>query len=528
MCGPAALPAGGVISYVGSSGASPNRTSPVSLCSDSSNGSSQSGSQPFPTYFPPSPTGSLQDSRAYGGGSLAPREDGSPSSSSSSSSSSSYGSSVNFPAVQQVPADERRRSSPSKAGSTVTKLNGMVLLCKVCGDVASGFHYGVHACEGCKGFFRRSIQQNIQYKKCLKNENCSIVRINRNRCQQCRFKKCLLVGMSRDAVRFGRIPKREKQRMLAEMQSAMSGMGSAPPGMPGAGEGPFPQQLTPPPLAQPRGGPPRTSSRRWPRPTRRSSSTRTTSWDPPPTCDSGLLRWDAPPAWAQGPPEPRLCPPAYPEPPVRGCPWPRGTKDVLPACPMNSHLPGRSGRSVQEIWEDFSLSFTPAVREVVEFAKHIPGFQALSQHDQVTLLKAGTFEVLMVRFASLFDVKEQTVTFMSRTKYSLEELWGMGMGDLLSSMFEFSEKLSALDLTDEELGLFTAVVLVSADRSGMEDTASVEQLQETLIRALRALVLKTHPAETSRFTKLLLKLPDLRTLNNLHSEKLLSFRIDAQ
>lgn len=60
---------------------------------------------------------------------------------------------------------------------------------------------------------------------------------------------------------------------------------------------------------------------------------------------------------------------------------------------MNSHPPGRSGRSVQEIWEDFSLSFTPAVREVVEFAKHIPGFQALSQHDQVTLLKAGTFEV---------------------------------------------------------------------------------------------------------------------------------------
>lgn len=108
----------------------------------------------------------------------------------------------------------------------------MVLLCKVCGDVASGFHYGVHACEGCKvrqvptrkafllpftsigyltdsslinshvcllqGFFRRSIQQNIQYKKCLKMENCTIVRINRNRCQQCRFKKCLAVGMSRD------------------------------------------------------------------------------------------------------------------------------------------------------------------------------------------------------------------------------------------------------------------------------------------------------------------------------------------
>lgn len=107
-----------------------------------------------------------------------------------------------------------------------------MLLCKVCGDIASGFHYGVHACEGCKvgtsirkrltfrlyyrhrvctqfqyalvfiffsqGFFRRSIQQNINYKMCVKNENCLIMRMNRNRCQHCRFKKCLSVGMSRD------------------------------------------------------------------------------------------------------------------------------------------------------------------------------------------------------------------------------------------------------------------------------------------------------------------------------------------
>ena len=50
-------------------------------------------------------------------------------------------------------------------------------------------------------------------------------------------------------------------------------------------------------------------------------------------------------------------------------------------------------KSSQEIWEDFSLSFSPAVREVVEFAKHIPGFNTLSQTDQVSLLKAGTFEV---------------------------------------------------------------------------------------------------------------------------------------
>jgi len=69
--------------------------------------------------------------------------------------------------------------------------------CKVCGDKASGYHYGVTSCEGCKGFFRRSIQKQIEYR-CLRDGKCLVIRLNRNRCQYCRFKKCLAVGMSRD------------------------------------------------------------------------------------------------------------------------------------------------------------------------------------------------------------------------------------------------------------------------------------------------------------------------------------------
>ncbi|CAJ0916543.1 unnamed protein product, partial [Mesorhabditis belari] len=85
------------------------------------------------------------------------------------------------------------------------------LLCKVCGDKASGYHYGVTSCEGCKGFFRRSIQKNMEYK-CLKDNNCAIFKSNRNRCQRCRFKKCMTVGMSRDSVRYGRLQrKRERE-----------------------------------------------------------------------------------------------------------------------------------------------------------------------------------------------------------------------------------------------------------------------------------------------------------------------------
>nr|ABU89806.2 nuclear receptor subfamily 1 group D variant delta [Mytilus galloprovincialis] len=80
------------------------------------------------------------------------------------------------------------------------EFDGDTVLCRVCGDKASGFHYGVHACEGCKGFFRRSIQQKIQYRPCLKNQQCNIMRVNRNRCQYCRLKKCIAVGMSRDGT----------------------------------------------------------------------------------------------------------------------------------------------------------------------------------------------------------------------------------------------------------------------------------------------------------------------------------------
>ncbi|KAM3726959.1 Nuclear hormone receptor [Dirofilaria immitis] len=81
-------------------------------------------------------------------------------------------------------------------------------LCKVCGDKSSGFHYGVTACEGCKGFFRRSIQKQMEYR-CLRDGKCHIHRLNRNRCQFCRFRKCLAVGMSRDSVRYGRTPRRK-------------------------------------------------------------------------------------------------------------------------------------------------------------------------------------------------------------------------------------------------------------------------------------------------------------------------------
>ncbi|XP_067935972.1 nuclear receptor ROR-beta-like [Watersipora subatra] len=79
--------------------------------------------------------------------------------------------------------------------------------CAVCNDDASGFHYGVDSCEGCKGFFRRCITQGINFC-CSNGEKCQVTPFTRNSCQYCRLKKCFQVGMSREASRLGRRPKK--------------------------------------------------------------------------------------------------------------------------------------------------------------------------------------------------------------------------------------------------------------------------------------------------------------------------------
>eukprot|EP00063_Salmo_salar_P057312 XP_014032147.1 PREDICTED: nuclear receptor ROR-alpha-like isoform X1 [Salmo salar] len=92
-----------------------------------------------------------------------------------------------------------------------------IIPCKICGDKSSGIHYGVITCEGCKGFFRRSQQSNAGYS-CPRQKNCLIDRTSRNRCQHCRLQKCLTVGMSRDAVKFGRMSKKQRDSLYAEVQ----------------------------------------------------------------------------------------------------------------------------------------------------------------------------------------------------------------------------------------------------------------------------------------------------------------------
>ena len=61
----------------------------------------------------------------------------------------------------------------------------------------SGRHYGAISCEGCKGFFKRSIRKQLGYQ-CRGNKDCEVTKHHRNRCQYCRLQKCLAMGMRSD------------------------------------------------------------------------------------------------------------------------------------------------------------------------------------------------------------------------------------------------------------------------------------------------------------------------------------------
>ncbi|XP_059415340.1 nuclear receptor subfamily 5 group A member 2-like [Carassius carassius] len=76
--------------------------------------------------------------------------------------------------------------------------------CPVCGDRVSGYHYGLLTCESCKGFFKRSVQNNKRYT-CADAQCCPMDPAQRKRCPYCRFQKCLAVGMKKEAVRADRM-----------------------------------------------------------------------------------------------------------------------------------------------------------------------------------------------------------------------------------------------------------------------------------------------------------------------------------
>lgn len=83
--------------------------------------------------------------------------------------------------IGQLPQQQQQpHPRPGSPAANYPPLSGSKHFCTICGDRASGKHYGVYSCEGCKGFFKRTVRKELTYA-CRENKECVIDKRQRNR-----------------------------------------------------------------------------------------------------------------------------------------------------------------------------------------------------------------------------------------------------------------------------------------------------------------------------------------------------------
>ncbi|KAM9384753.1 RAR-related orphan receptor C a [Pholidichthys leucotaenia] len=440
-----------------------------------------------------------------------------------------------------------------------------VIPCKICGDKSSGIHYGVITCEGCKGFFRRSQQNNAAYS-CSRQRNCLIDRTNRNRCQHCRLQKCLALGMSRDAVKFGRMSKKQRDSLYAEVQKHQqsqecAGIGARENKSDMADHG---------------------------RTYRRGSSTTLSDLDDITTLQEGFL-FDLPltpedgggdycnldmltgssgsSSSSQSSPEPAnldfvdgdhssirheyqllhdsgLFSHAIFNPLPEGCSLleiERITQNVVKSHVETSqysmeelkrmawilYSPEETRsyltKSAEVMWQQCAIHITNAIQYVVEFAKRISGFMDLCQNDQIILLKAGCMDVLLIRMCRAYNPINNTMLFDG--KFATPQLFkALGCDDLVNEVFDLAKNMSRIQMSEEEMALFSAAVLLSPDRAWLTDVSKVQKLQEKVYVALQRCLQKGGASE-EKLAKMVSKLSKMKLICKLHIDKLDFFRL---
>lgn len=168
------------------------------------------------------------------------------------------------------------------------------------------------------------------------------------------------------------------------------------------------------------------------------------------------------------------------------------------------------------------------IQLIVEYSKHIPGFLTLTREDQILLLKGSAIEVIMLRVALRYDRELDAIMFGNEMPYTRKQLLEGGIGDLVDPMYNFAKSMSELDLDYAEFILLMAITILSPDRPAINERERVEQMQETYLDMLRSYLKLRRPHEVLLLPKVLMKLTELRSLNNSHSELLFQLKVKDQ
>lgn len=118
--------------------------------------------------------------------------------------------------------------------------------------------------------------------------------------------------------------------------------------------------------------------------------------------------------------------------------------------------------SKPSVCDNFLDAMVPLIMDVVKYCKHIPGFNLILQHDQVQLLKQGSFEVICVNSFMLVDAQNKLM-LTPDMDYLMDAstIRTMPLGFFMSEVFDLGIQASPLKLTDSEIALFNAVLIMN-------------------------------------------------------------------
>ncbi|XP_013183529.1 probable nuclear hormone receptor HR3 [Amyelois transitella] len=424
-----------------------------------------------------------------------------------------------------------------------------IIPCKVCGDKSSGVHYGVITCEGCKGFFRRSQSTVVNYQ-CPRNKACVVDRVNRNRCQYCRLQKCLKLGMSRDAVKFGRMSKKQREKVEDEVRFHRAQLraqtDAAPDSVYDA------QQQTPSSSDQfhnhyngytgynspissygYNAGPALTSNitgiqTQGPQPQGYDAGADyvdSTTYEPKPT--SGFLDPDFI-GHGEGDIS-KVLVKSLAEAHANTNPKLEFIHEMFRKPPDVSKLLYFNSMTYEEMWLDCADKLTGMIQNIIEFAKLIPGFMKLTQDDQILLLKSGSFELAIVRLSRLIDVNRDQVLYGDVVLPIRECVHARDPRDmqLVVGIFEAAKTIARLKLTETELALYQSLVLLWPERHGVRGNHEIQCLFNMSMAAIRHEIESNHAplkGDVTVLDTLLAKIPNFRELSLMHLEALCRFK----
>ncbi|KAM6215210.1 vitamin D3 receptor [Rhynchocyon petersi] len=376
-------------------------------------------------------------------------------------------------------------------------------ICGVCGDRATGFHFNAMTCEGCKGFFRRSMKRKALFT-CPFNGDCRITKDNRRHCQACRLKRCVDIGMMKEFILTDEEVQRKREMILKRKE-----------------EEALKDSLRP------------KLSEEQQRIISILLDAHHRTYDPT-YADFSHFR---PPIHGEEDEESHPSSSSSPLTPSfsgdSSCSDPYSTS---PEMLESSHFPSMnlSGDNSDDpsVTLDLSqLSMLPhladlvsySIQKVIGFAKMIPGFRDLTSEDQIVLLKSSAIEVIMLRSNQSFTMDDMSWTCGSQDyKYRVSDVAKAGHSlELIEPLIKFQVGLKKLNLHEEEHVLLMAICIVSPDRPGVQDAALIEAIQDRLSNTLQTYIRCRHPPPGSHllYAKMIQKLADLRSLNEEHSKQ---------